>query len=77
MSLLTHHPTPPPPEVISRANVSSPSLSLPVAFYLKLFGHEISPRERIMDYIIITICGTLSLVGTVWAFLPKSLIGAE
>ncbi|EOO02815.1 putative vacuolar amino acid transporter 1 protein [Phaeoacremonium minimum UCRPA7] len=52
-------------------------VTLPVAFYLKLFGHEISPRERIMDYIIITICGTLSLVGTVWAFLPKSLIGAE
>jgi vesicular inhibitory amino acid transporter len=52
-------------------------ISLPLAFYLKLFHNDISPRERAFDYFLITVSSALSLVGTVWAFLPKSLIGAE
>ena len=51
--------------------------SLPLAFYLKLFGKEISAREKAFDYFLIIVCSILSLVGTVWAFLPKSLIGAD
>lgn len=51
--------------------------SLPVAFYVKLFGHEISAREKLGCYAIMTVSTTLSVIGTVWAFLPKSVIGAE
>jgi hypothetical protein len=58
---------------LSRLNVSS----LPLAFYLKLFSKEISTREKVLDYFLITISSILSIVGTVWAFLPKTLIGAE
>jgi len=50
---------------------------LPIMFYLKIFGKEISTRERILDYFLIGVCSILALVGTVFAFLPKSLIGAE
>ncbi|KAH0443287.1 transmembrane amino acid transporter [Colletotrichum camelliae] len=50
---------------------------LPLAFYVKLFDKEISPRERLLCYVLMTISTVLSVVGTVWAFLPKSLIGAE
>ncbi|KAK1751838.1 transmembrane amino acid transporter protein-domain-containing protein [Echria macrotheca] len=52
-------------------------VTLPLAFYLKLFSHEISTRERIGATTIMIISTLLSVVGTVWAFLPKSLIGAE
>ncbi|EQB46040.1 transmembrane amino acid transporter [Colletotrichum gloeosporioides Cg-14] len=50
---------------------------LPLAFYVKLFDKEISARERLLCYVLMTISTVLSVVGTVWAFLPKSLIGAE
>ncbi|EGS20536.1 putative amino acid transporter protein [Thermochaetoides thermophila DSM 1495] len=52
-------------------------VSLPLAFYLKLFGHELSVRERIFATTVMIISIVLSIIGTVWAFLPKSLIGAE
>ncbi|EFQ28649.1 transmembrane amino acid transporter [Colletotrichum graminicola M1.001] len=50
---------------------------LPLAFYVKLFSKEISSQERLLCYVLMTISTILSVVGTVWAFLPKSLIGAE
>lgn len=50
---------------------------LPLMFHLKIFGKEISLKERIVNYILIAFCSVLAAVGTVWAFLPKSLIGAE
>jgi len=50
---------------------------LPLCFYLKIFGKEVSTRERILCYCLIAICSVLAIVGTVFAFLPKSLIGAE
>jgi len=49
---------------------------LPLLFYLKICGREVSMRERILDYFLITVCSVLAIVGTIWAFLPKSLIGA-
>lgn len=49
---------------------------LPLLFYLKIFGKEISMRERLLDYFLITVCSILAIVGTVFAFLPKSMIGA-
>lgn len=50
--------------------------SLPLVFYLRLFKPQISSRERLLAYFLITISSVLSVIGTVWAFLPKSLIGA-
>jgi len=50
---------------------------LPLAFYLKLFKHEIRTSERVVAYTIMIVSVILSIVGTVWAILPKSLIGAE
>ncbi|KAI1355762.1 transmembrane amino acid transporter protein-domain-containing protein [Xylaria sp. FL0043] len=52
-------------------------VTLPLAFYLKLFGHEITTRERILCWSVMSLSMTISVVGTVWAFLPKRLIGAE
>ncbi|KAI1769553.1 transmembrane amino acid transporter protein-domain-containing protein [Hypoxylon sp. FL1150] len=52
-------------------------VTLPLAFYLKLFGHEISVRERLFMWTVMLISCTISIVGTVWAFLPRDLIGAE
>jgi vesicular inhibitory amino acid transporter len=50
---------------------------LPLMFYLKIFGKEVSWKERLLDYFLIVVCSALATVGTVWAFLPKSMIGAE
>ena len=50
---------------------------LPLMFYLKIFGKEVSLRERLLDYFLIVVCSVLATVGTIWAFLPKSMIGAE
>lgn len=49
---------------------------LPLLFYLKIFGKEISIRERVFARLLIVVCSCLAAVGTVWAFLPKRLIGA-
>jgi vesicular inhibitory amino acid transporter len=50
---------------------------LPLLFYLRIFGKEVSTRERILAYFLITISSILAVIGTVFAFLPKSMIGAE
>ncbi|KAK8056582.1 Vacuolar amino acid transporter 1 [Apiospora rasikravindrae] len=52
-------------------------VTLPLAFYLKLFGHELSNKERALTWATMIISLVLSIVGTVWAFLPKHLIGAN
>lgn len=48
-----------------------------MAFYLKLFGHELGTGERLKVWLVMSLSFILSVVGTVWAFIPKSLIGAE
>lgn len=50
---------------------------LPLAFYLKIFGKEVSTKEKVLDWFLIVVCSILAVIGTVFAFLPKSLIGAE
>jgi vesicular inhibitory amino acid transporter len=50
---------------------------LPLMFYLKIFGKKVSLQERLLDYFLIVVCSTLAIIGTTWAFLPKSMIGAE
>ncbi|KAI0104108.1 transmembrane amino acid transporter [Nemania sp. FL0031] len=52
-------------------------VTLPLAFYLKLFSREIAAGERILCWSVMLLSLTISIVGTVWAFLPKKLIGAE
>ncbi|CAI7642349.1 unnamed protein product [Penicillium glandicola] len=49
----------------------------PLAFYLKIFGKEISRRERILDWILLIISSILAAVGTVWAFLPQEMLSAN
>ena len=49
---------------------------LPISFYLRIFGKEISRAEYILDWILIAACTALATVGTVWAFLPPSITGA-
>jgi vesicular inhibitory amino acid transporter len=50
---------------------------LPLLFHLKIFGKEISTEERILNWFLIAVSSILAAVGTVFAFLPKTLIGAE
>lgn len=52
-------------------------VTLPILFHLKLFGHEISKADKIFQYTILAISIVISTIGTVWSFLPKSLIGVE
>lgn len=47
----------------------------PIVFYLKIFGKEISLRERIMDWALLAVSSIMGIVGTIWAFLPKDKIG--
>jgi len=47
---------------------------LPLAFYLKIFGKEISRRERILDWFLLILSSILAAIGTVWAFLPREMI---
>lgn len=46
---------------------------LPVAFYLKLFSHEIKLAERVFDWFLIVVCSVMAVIGTVWVFLPQHL----
>lgn len=50
---------------------------LPLLFHLKIFGDQIKPAERLLNWVLIVVCSILAAVGTVFAFLPKNLIGAE
>ncbi|RAL05653.1 putative transporter [Aspergillus ibericus CBS 121593] len=49
---------------------------LPLAFYLKIFGDEISPRERALDWCLLISSSVLALIGTAWSFLPQDVISA-
>lgn len=47
---------------------------LPLAFYLKIFGQEISRKEWFLDWLLLLISTALAIVGTAWAFLPENMI---
>ncbi|KAI5457892.1 transmembrane amino acid transporter protein-domain-containing protein [Mariannaea sp. PMI_226] len=53
------------------------SVILPISFHLKLFWHEIPLRERLVSFLLLVIFGVFGVVGTIWTFLPKHLIGAD
>jgi len=48
---------------------------LPLLFHLKIFGKDISMSEKLLNWVLITMCSILALVGTVAAFMPKSSLG--
>ncbi|KAK2732482.1 hypothetical protein FQN55_004094 [Onygenales sp. PD_40] len=48
---------------------------LPIAFYLKIFGTQITLRERVVDWVLLAVCSGMAVVGTAWAFIPKEEIG--
>lgn len=52
------------------------SILLPISFYLKLYWNDIPNRERLSLWVLFTVFSILGLAGTIWTFLPKSLIGA-
>lgn len=52
------------------------SIVLPISFYLKLYWKEISSRECVFLWLLLIVFSILGLVGTVWTFLPKHLVGA-
>ncbi|TFA97945.1 Vacuolar amino acid transporter 1 [Trichoderma ghanense] len=51
------------------------AIVLPIAFYLKLYAKDVAPRERFVLRCLLVVFAVLGLVGTVWTFLPKDLIG--
>jgi vesicular inhibitory amino acid transporter len=48
---------------------------LPLAFYLKIFGTEISVEERIVDCVLLVISSIIAVVGTIWVILPQEKLG--
>ena len=50
---------------------------LPVGFYLKLCGKDVSFKEKILGWFLIVTCFFFAIIGTVWVFLPKELTGAR
>ncbi|KAL8803958.1 MAG: hypothetical protein Q9200_006006 [Gallowayella weberi] len=49
---------------------------LPLAFYLRIFGAEISLMEKVLAWCMIVVSTVLGIVGTVWVCLPASMTGA-
>jgi vesicular inhibitory amino acid transporter len=49
---------------------------LPLAFHLKLFGKEIGRTETVLNWALIGVSSVMAVVSTVFACLPKELIGA-
>jgi len=47
---------------------------LPLSFYLEIFGKEINPKERVLDWSLPITSSILAIIGAVWAFLPQVMI---
>ena len=50
---------------------------LPCSFHLKIFGRQLSFRQKFVDFALIVLFLTGGIIGTVFAFLPKSTLGVE
>lgn len=50
-------------------------LILPCAFHLKLFGKELSRRQKTLDWTIIIVSTVLAIVSTAFNFVPKEKLG--
>lgn len=49
---------------------------LPLAFHVKLFGKELSRTEYWGNWVVMAISTVLAIISTVFACLPKDLLGA-
>ncbi|KUI54326.1 Vacuolar amino acid transporter 1 [Cytospora mali] len=49
-------------------------VTLPLCFYLKLFGNDIKGLERASIYALLVMSIVLSAIGTVFSFLPRAII---
>lgn len=52
------------------------SIVLPISFYLKLYWKDIPQREKGCLFFLLVLFSIFGLLGTIWSFLPKDLIGA-
>ncbi|KAF2206365.1 hypothetical protein CERZMDRAFT_72227 [Cercospora zeae-maydis SCOH1-5] len=50
-------------------------LILPCAFHLKLFGKELTARQKALDWGLIVVSSVLALVSTAFNFVPKEKLG--
>jgi vesicular inhibitory amino acid transporter len=50
---------------------------LPLAFHLKIFGDSIPRSEKIMNWALIIISTILAIIGTVFNFIPRSVLGID
>jgi len=50
---------------------------LPCAFHLKIFGKDLSAKQKMWDWFLIVLCTFLAIVGTISACVPKSLLGVD
>lgn len=48
---------------------------LPLLFYLKIFGDEVSRREKILDWFLIIISSIMAILGTIFTFIPNDKLG--
>jgi vesicular inhibitory amino acid transporter len=53
------------------------SIILPISFYLKLFPKEITATEKLGYWVTLAVFTVVGIVGTIWTFLPKHLIGVD
>ncbi|KHN97674.1 Amino acid transporter, transmembrane [Metarhizium album ARSEF 1941] len=51
------------------------SIILPLCFYLKVYSKDITKWERVASWILLATFAVFGLAGTVWAFLPKQVVG--
>jgi len=51
------------------------SIILPISFYLKLYHKDITKRESAISWFLLVLFSILGLVGTIWTFLPRHLVG--
>ncbi|KAM0705361.1 hypothetical protein Q7P35_008151 [Cladosporium inversicolor] len=50
-------------------------IMLPAAFHLKLFGDSLTKAEKIRDWTLVIVSGTLAVISTAFNFVPKEKLG--
>lgn len=50
---------------------------LPLAFHLKLFGHEISSGEKTMNWVLIIMSTVMAVISTIFACAPKEFFSTS
>lgn len=59
------------------ALVFSVSVIMPLLFHVRIFSKDLSKKELYANYAMIVLSCILALIGTVWAFIPKTVLGVE